>query len=89
MLLALESELLDEGEICRCIFAFEILQVLASIRYELEQSSSRVKVLLVLAEVSRQIFNLTTDECNLCLRRSGVTVVATNWLEDVFFYSLA
>lgn len=39
-LLALESELFDEGKVSLLIFSLEVLQVLAAIGHELEKSTT-------------------------------------------------
>ncbi len=49
--LALQAELLDERVVRLLIFLLEVLEMLAAVRYHLQESTARVKIFLVLAQV--------------------------------------
>ena len=79
---AADAQLLDQRLVTRLIGAREVIEQLATLGHELEQSTPGVIVLDVALEVLGEIVDAFREDCDLNLRRTGVAGLGRIGLDD-------
>ena len=92
--LYLSNKLLPQAEssadstIALDVSLLEVVLQAATTTYHLEQTTTRVVVLLVELEVLVQVVDALGEQCNLDFGGTGVTLVTGIFLDDSFLHSL-
>lgn len=86
--LFLEPELLGQSAVYALVVGLEVLQVLAAVGDEAEESAAGALVLTVFIQMSRELFNATCQNSDLHLRRTGIGVMAGALVDFVLLLSL-
>ncbi len=82
----LDPEFFDEGVVRFLVLLLEILEVRPAVGDHLEETATRVIVLLVLLQMCGKLVDLLAQDRYLHFRRTGVTVVALVLRDDYLFF---
>jgi hypothetical protein len=86
--LSAQPQPLDDGPVSFSIFFLQISQLSPSLPYQLEQTSTRVLIVFVKAQVSRQLDDAGGQQRDLYLWRTGIAGMNMILLNQALFLSL-
>jgi hypothetical protein len=81
--LAAKAEALDQCAVTLDFYLLEVAKEALALTHEKKESTTRVVVVLVLLKVLGEVFDAASKNCNLNFRRTGVTWVGCEFVDDL------